>query len=283
MVNLNITKDWTEAEKHVYRFYATYNRRSYSSLYYYWRIENAIFNLFDGELLKFSKNEKIKILDLGCQIGAMLFELVRRHKKDYQLDFSGIDISPDFIKIAKRLQQGLDLNCSFLEADLEKDIKDIKNDTFDIIICNQLLEHLVNQKKAIDEIKRMLKPEGLVIIGVPNKGALHYRVLKFMDKSFFKNNFKKIFYNGLNNEEILLEYDYGYGHISERTYLGWKNLFKEAGLTIESVKTTALFWSSHFFDRHPLISACGIVFDSLIKPMPFRCPWSSNLVFGLRK
>lgn len=39
--------------------------------------------------------------------------------------------------------------------------------TFDLIICNHVLEHIIDDKKAMNEIKRVLKPNGIAILMVP--------------------------------------------------------------------------------------------------------------------
>ena len=67
-------------------------------------------------------------------------------------------------------------NCEYYDGDINKekatyviDMTDInfQNDTFDYIICNQVLEHIVEEKKAISELKRVIKPNGKIIITVP--------------------------------------------------------------------------------------------------------------------
>jgi 2-polyprenyl-3-methyl-5-hydroxy-6-metoxy-1,4-benzoquinol methylase len=280
-----INKDWTAAEKIIFRFFGTYLGRSYSSQYSYWKEENAICSLFDRELLRFATNSKIKVLDLGCGIGSLIFELARRHKKSHQLEFTGIDISPDFIDIARKIQGGLGLTCNFLVIDAEKGIGGIQNDTFDIIICNAVLEHLVDFKKAVEEMQRIVKPDGLVIIGVPNYSPLQYKLIKFIDKALLKGRLRQTFFRGLYHEEIDIgeKFDYGYGHIAERHYFAWMRLFKEAGLEIECVKNQSVFSGSMFFDRHPIIFSCGLIFDSLLNFIPWGSLISCSNVFGLRK
>jgi SAM-dependent methyltransferase len=54
-------------------------------------------------------------------------------------------------------------------ADLKMDITDIKldNDTFDIIICNHVLEHIPDDEKTMRELYRVLKQGGFAILQVP--------------------------------------------------------------------------------------------------------------------
>ncbi|MBQ2666514.1 class I SAM-dependent methyltransferase [Methanobrevibacter sp.] len=52
------------------------------------------------------------------------------------------------------------------------DIQDIpyEDDFFDLIYCSHVLEHVVDDKKAISELKRVLKPSGTALILVPING-----------------------------------------------------------------------------------------------------------------
>jgi len=56
-----------------------------------------------------------------------------------------------------------------LVADTKIDITDIKfeNNFFDFIICNHVLEHVKDDKKAIRELFRVLKTNGEAILQVP--------------------------------------------------------------------------------------------------------------------
>jgi predicted SAM-dependent methyltransferase len=49
------------------------------------------------------------------------------------------------------------------------DVTDIqfRDDTFDVIICNHVLEHIADDRKAISELCRILKPGGWAILQVP--------------------------------------------------------------------------------------------------------------------
>jgi len=54
-------------------------------------------------------------------------------------------------------------------ADIKIDITDIKfdNNCFDAIICNHVSEHVLDDKKAMSELFRVLKPGGFAILQVP--------------------------------------------------------------------------------------------------------------------
>ncbi len=59
-------------------------------------------------------------------------------------------------------------------ADVQADICDLpfSNDEFDFIICNHVLEHIPDDKKAMQELYRILKTEGTAILQVPLKTDL---------------------------------------------------------------------------------------------------------------
>lgn len=67
-------------------------------------------------------------------------------------------------------------NIDYLTADLNSpsvmvkmDITNIKykNNSFDVIICNHVLEHIPDDRKAMSELYRVLKPRGWAIVQVP--------------------------------------------------------------------------------------------------------------------
>ncbi len=67
-------------------------------------------------------------------------------------------------------------NLDYVTADLESPIADVKMDirdmpfddnSFDILFCNHVLEHIDDEQKAISEIRRVLKKGGWAILQVP--------------------------------------------------------------------------------------------------------------------
>jgi len=61
----------------------------------------------------------------------------------------------------------IDLNSPL--ADIKGDICNLpfKNNLFDIILCNHVLEHIADDTKAMQELYRILKPKGMAILQIP--------------------------------------------------------------------------------------------------------------------
>jgi SAM-dependent methyltransferase len=65
----------------------------------------------------------------------------------------------------------------FQPVDLEAQPLPAARESYDIVICNQVFEHLKNIYQPITEIHRILKPGGIFVVSVPNMAALHNRIL----------------------------------------------------------------------------------------------------------
>ena len=62
------------------------------------------------------------------------------------------------------------------QIDLVRDITNIPelNESFDVILCTEVLEHLPEPSKAIDEFLRLLKPAGILTITAFFASMLHF-------------------------------------------------------------------------------------------------------------
>lgn len=84
-----------------------------------------------------------------------------------------LHIAPEqcFLDIFRK-QKNLDYITSDLEspiADVKADICDLpfKNNEFDVVFCNHVLEHIPDDTKAMQELYRVLKPNGMGIFQIP--------------------------------------------------------------------------------------------------------------------
>ena len=72
-----------------------------------------------------------------------------------------------------------------------------KNNSFDVVISNHVIEHVQDQQLHISEIKRVLKKDGLLYFATPNKlwpFEVHYRIyfLHYLPHKLFMATLKKL-------------------------------------------------------------------------------------------
>lgn len=99
-------------------------------------------------------NKKTTILDLGCGMGALTKELM------VYGDVYGLDFSEQSIRFCK--ERGL---TNIFQGDATN--IPFEDQKFDLVICLDVLEHIEQHDKAVKEIKRVLKDNGLLITFVP--------------------------------------------------------------------------------------------------------------------
>ena len=87
-----------------------------------------------------------------------------------QADLYAIECMPDYITNLER--QGI----KTYAIDIEAEALPFHNESVDLVICNQILEHTKELFHILHEINRILKIGGHFIVGVPNVASLHNRI-----------------------------------------------------------------------------------------------------------
>ncbi len=67
-------------------------------------------------------------------------------------------------------------------VDIEKASFPFPDEAFDLVVCNQVLEHLKNIYRPLNEMDRVVKASGCLLIGVPNLASLYNRLLLLLGK-----------------------------------------------------------------------------------------------------
>lgn len=108
-----------------------------------------------------------RVLDLGVG-GGKLLGLCKKYGKYEEL--YGLDISSVVVKRAKRTIKELtgDLSSVFIKRADINDTLPFRAKMFDAVTCIAVLEHIFDPHFVIAEIKRILKPGGVLILEVPN-------------------------------------------------------------------------------------------------------------------
>lgn len=105
-------------------------------------------------------------LELGCAEGVGLVVGQSRGWKAV-----GVELSKKAVRYGKSK-----FGVTIMTGDITKKL--VINKKFDVIILNHVLEHLHSPQKVLRQIRLLLKPGGLVYIGVPNVGSLWAKVFK---------------------------------------------------------------------------------------------------------
>lgn len=111
------------------------------------------------EIFKDRINKNMKLLEVGCGYGFFV-----EHLKNKGYNIEGIEISNS------RREYGIkELGCEIHDINLlSKDVSDSQNEKYDTIFLFHVLEHISEPEKFLNNIRKLLKKEGTLIIEVPN-------------------------------------------------------------------------------------------------------------------
>ena len=139
-------------EQYFGHFFKKYN---IEEVMYYYRFFQGWIKFLD-KFLPLKVGEGKKVLEVGCGIGAFAKILNERG-----FEVNATDISAYIIKKAKKNLPEID----FQKLDIEKKTK-VKN-KYDYILAFEVLEHLKNPTKAIENCYKMLKKVGILVFSTP--------------------------------------------------------------------------------------------------------------------
>ncbi len=124
---------------------------------------------------KKEKVETIRMLDAGCGDGINLLGISEIAKRNnLPIDIFALDYNQLRIERSHASQvQAKITTASIINAPF-------KDSTFEIILCNHVLEHIPDDSIALASLKRMLKDDGIIILGVPNERCAMARIRNYI-------------------------------------------------------------------------------------------------------
>jgi SAM-dependent methyltransferase len=112
-----------------------------------------------------------RVLDAGCGVGYGA-EMINEAGAT---EVVAVDISESAVDLAR----------SAVTAGVVCEVGDVRSlayedDSFDVVVCFEVIEHLEEQERVLDELARVLAPDGLLLISSPNReryvpGNPHHR------------------------------------------------------------------------------------------------------------
>ena len=162
-----------------------------------------------------------KVLDVGCGSGRSVFDILSKTK-----NIVGIDHSDRAVADAKNNFSRYP-SIKILKADAAQ--LPFDNEEFDFVICMTTFANFADKKfKALEEMRRVLKDSGKIIISVFSENALEERM------RVYKTSGVKI--KEVKNGTVIFDESLG-DNISEQfTKEQLENIFSKVNLKIEDIK-----------------------------------------------
>jgi SAM-dependent methyltransferase len=193
------------------------------------------------EWLEFFSKEDV-ILDIGCNNGQRDFRLSSLVKQIVAFDYNDSVIN-DAIKIQK--ERGLN-NIRFQVMSAE-DPWPFQNESFDGILFLDVIEHLYKRDFVMRECFRVLKKGGKIVVAAPNTETPWKKFQKSLGLNYYSDPDHKIEY-------------------SESEF---RELFKNAGFTIESLDTVVYDF--------PLVGVIDLIGAFSLKVYGYLQQWKVNV------
>ena len=145
------------------------------------------------EVLPYLPRRVERLLDIGCGAGATVAAI--KAKTNSVVWAGGVEIVEDQ---AKRAADGI---CDRVwSIDIERDMFEagIPAATLDLVLCLDVLEHLVDPWRVVERLTNLLRPGGRLIVSVPNirnwkfvknlllKGDFNYRDSGLLDRTHLR-------------------------------------------------------------------------------------------------
>lgn len=182
-------------------------------------VKNLILNNRFNMVLSILKGYHFNRLpDIGCGDGS--FSLLLKNFSD---EIYGVDIAKEAVESARK--KGI----KAYRVDLDKEDLPFEDNYFDGVFCGEVIEHLYDTDNLLNNIYRVLTPNGLCVITIPN-------ISFWLNRIVFLLGFQPYL------TEVSLKYNVGKfkantnkisGHIRAFTYKSIKELLRLHGLSVK--------------------------------------------------
>ena len=130
---------------------------------------------YRSEMLEFIPNAPQRVLELGCARGYFADALKKRSPCEYW----GVELSPELAEEARTRVDRL------IVDDLSRPTASLPQSFFDVILCNDILEHLADPESLLKRARDWLVPGGVVVSSIPN-----LRYFRALDEIVFGKDLK---------------------------------------------------------------------------------------------
>lgn len=104
-------------------------------------------------------------VDVGCGEGYYTTYVARHGAKTI-----GIDVSSSVLRLLYTINWPYPVTLTTINSDVE--ILPIASESVDKVLCSHTLEHVLDDRRVLAEIRRILKPSGIAVLAIPLKYTL---------------------------------------------------------------------------------------------------------------
>ncbi len=153
-----------------------------------------------------ASSQPAMVLDMGCGSSPLITMLGD--------DCIGIDTNESKLKFMRRR-----CTSSFLNMNVQA--LAFKNDSFDHVVCVEVLEHIIDPQLVISELSRVLKPQGTAVIATPDYTTLRWKMVEKLYAIAMPNAYADEHVTKLNRESLIdLCREHGLTHTGTQYLLG---------------------------------------------------------------
>jgi SAM-dependent methyltransferase len=208
--------------------------------------KHLIFQKYPPEFLK-CLNESDSVLDVGCGNGQNSLLAAGKSKT-----VVGFDIDRAQLKIAESdaVRRGL-TNIRFDRVSAEGEMQ-YKSNSFDKIIFLGVLEHLSKRENILQEIKRIMKPGGKLLLGIPNEMTGWKKLQMSVGIQHFTDPDHELEFTKLTISNLLTKTGFKVYSIDPTAFdTPWAGLIDVVGGISLSLYKRLLFWKWHMAKLNP--------------------------------
>lgn len=241
---------------------------NYTKAYETWRRNDNMLEI--PRRLFAVKKDHLQILDMGCGNGYHLLSIYLKFGL-HNCRLFGIDMGELDIEFANHLKRFMKIDAIEFKKETAEHTS-FPDNTFDIILCSEVLEHAPQPQQCLAEIRRILKPGGSAVFSTPNSDNLVARLGRILKKLSLRSEAPYSF----STEEG--------EHISVKGVAEWTRLAMQQGLTVKKrLRGSPIWGGGDRYNHRRVFFALVVIADRMLDYLPLTINISENVTYVATK